>query len=65
MALFAYLPPPPDAAAADIYAAAYNRDPEFYRFLKTMGTLEKSFDAETVLVLSTDGELLKYLNTSR
>ena len=54
-----------DAKAADIYAAAYNRDPEFYRFLKTMGTLEKSFDAETVLVLSTDGEMLKYLNTSK
>ncbi|MGK2859855.1 MAG: protease modulator HflC [Thermoanaerobaculia bacterium] len=54
-----------DAAAADIYASAYNRDPEFYRFLKTMGTLEKSFDADTVMVLSTDGEMLKYLNTSR
>ena len=54
-----------DAAAADIYAAAYNRDPEFYRFLKTMGTLEKSFDADTVMVLSTDGEMLKYLNTSK
>jgi len=54
-----------DAAAADIYASAYNRDPEFYRFLKTMGTLEKSFDADTVMVLSTDGEMLKYLNTSK
>ncbi len=54
-----------DAKAADIYAAAYNRDPEFYRFLKTMGTLEKSFDADTVMVLSTDGEMLRYLNTSK
>ncbi|HEX7180412.1 MAG TPA: protease modulator HflC, partial [Thermoanaerobaculia bacterium] len=47
-----------DAEAADIYAAAYNRDPDFYRFLKSMGTLEESFDAETVLVLSTDSDLL-------
>lgn len=54
-----------DAAAADIYASAYNRDPEFYRFLKTMGTLEKSFDADTVMVLSTDGEMLKYLGSSK
>jgi membrane protease subunit HflC len=54
-----------DAKAADIYAAAYNRDPEFYRFLKSMGTLEKSFDADTVMVLSTDGEMLRYLNTSK
>lgn len=54
-----------DAAASDIYAAAYGRDPEFYRFLKSMGTLETSLDAETVLVLSTDGDLLRYMNTPR
>ncbi len=54
-----------DAAAADIYAAAYNRDADFYRFLKSMGTLKESFDAETVLLLSTDSELLRYLNTAR
>jgi len=54
-----------DAAAADIYAAAYNRDPDFYRFLKSMGTLQESFDGETVLVLSTDNELLRYLNAPR
>jgi membrane protease subunit HflC len=54
-----------DAQAADIYAAAYSRDPEFYRFLKTMGTLKESFDPETVLLLSTDGELLRYLNAAR
>ncbi len=54
-----------DAAASDIYAAAYNRDADFYRFLKSMGTLEESFDADTLLLLSTDSELLKYLNAAR
>lgn len=54
-----------DAEAADIYAAAYNRDPDFYRFLKSMNTLEQSFDADTVLLLSTDSELLRYLNSAR
>lgn len=54
-----------DAAAADIYAAAYNRDPDFYRFLKSMGTLQESIDAESVLVLSTENELLRYLNAPR
>jgi modulator of FtsH protease HflC len=54
-----------DAEASDIYAAAYNRDPDFYRFLKSMGTLKESLDKETVLVLSTDSELLKYLNAAR
>jgi len=54
-----------DAEAADIYAAAYNRDPDFYRFLKSMGTLEQSFDGDTVLLLSTDSELLRYLNAAK
>ncbi|MFZ2493593.1 MAG: protease modulator HflC [Thermoanaerobaculia bacterium] len=54
-----------DAEAADIYAAAYNRDPEFYRFLKSMGTLKESIDADTLLLLSTEGELLKYMNSAR
>ena len=54
-----------DAAAADIYAAAYNRDPDFYRFLKSMGTLRESIDPETTLILSTDSELLRYLNAAK
>lgn len=54
-----------EAQATDVYAAAYNRDPEFYRFLKSMGTLRESFDADTVMVLATDGELLRYLEGPR
>lgn len=54
-----------DAEAADIYASAYNRDPEFYRFLKSMGTLEESLDEETVLLLSTESELLRYLGSAK
>ncbi len=54
-----------DAEAADIYAAAYNRDPEFYRFLKTMEVLRQTLDSNTVLVLSTDSEFLRYLGRSR
>jgi modulator of FtsH protease HflC len=54
-----------DAEASDIYAAAYNLDADFYRFLKSMGTLKTSIDKDTVLVLSTDSELLKYMNAAR
>ncbi|MBK9967198.1 MAG: protease modulator HflC [Holophagales bacterium] len=54
-----------DAQAADIYAAAYNRDPDFYRFLKSMITLRESIDPETTLLLSTDSELLRYLNSAK
>ncbi|MHC4294745.1 MAG: protease modulator HflC [Planctomycetota bacterium] len=53
-----------DATATNIYAAAYNRSDEsraFYQFLKTMEIYEKTLDAETTLILSTDGEFYKYL----
>jgi membrane protease subunit HflC len=54
-----------DAGAADIYAAAYNGDPEFYRFLKTMEVLRETMDSTTVLVLSTDDDFLRYLSRIR
>jgi membrane protease subunit HflC len=54
-----------DAAAADIYARAYNGDPEFYRFLKTMEAYEQTIDPATVLVLTTDGEFLRYMKVSK
>ena len=54
-----------DAEAGDIYAQAYNRDPDFYRFLKTMETYRETLDEQTLLVLTTDGEFLRYLKSSR
>jgi membrane protease subunit HflC len=54
-----------DAEAARIYARAYNRDPEFYRFLKTMETYRETIDADTTLVLTTDGDFYRYLDKAR
>ena len=54
-----------DAEAANIYAAAYNRDPEFYRFQKSMKTFSQVIDEDTLLVLTTDGDLLKYLQRAQ
>jgi membrane protease subunit HflC len=54
-----------DAEAADIYARAYNRDPEFYRFLKTMEVYRTTIDEGTILMLSTEGEFLRYLERAR
>jgi membrane protease subunit HflC len=53
-----------DAKATAIYARAYTRDPEFYQFLKSLETLSAGLDKESVLVLSTDSELLRYFKTS-
>ena len=52
-----------DARATAIYAAAYNRDPNFYQFMKSMETLRSSLDQGATVILSTDSELLKYLKT--
>ncbi len=54
-----------DAEAADIYAAAYNADPEFYRFVKTMEIFQETLGEQTVLVLSTDNDFLRYLGRAR
>jgi len=51
-----------DAEAAGIYAEAYSRDPEFYEFWRTLQTYEKTFDEQTVTILSADSEFLRLLN---
>jgi modulator of FtsH protease HflC len=53
-----------DARAATIYARAYGRDVDFYRFLKSMETLHTSLDERAWLILSTDSELMHYLKGS-
>ena len=53
-----------DAEAARIYARAYNKDPEFYEFLKSLDILESSFRKNTILVISKDNEFSKYLTNS-
>ena len=52
-----------DATATNIYAEAYNRDPDFYAFLKTMETYRQTMDANTTLMLSTDSDVFRYLKT--
>ncbi|MDM8551159.1 protease modulator HflC [Desulfobacterales bacterium HSG2] len=49
-----------DAEATKIYAKAYNEDPEFYSFTKTLEIYTQALDKESDLVLSTDSEFLKY-----
>ena len=40
-----------DAKAANIYAAAYNKDPAFYRFMRTMEIYGETLDKETILII--------------
>lgn len=53
-----------DAEALKIYADAYNRDPEFYKFTRTLSTYDKilSGSGKTKIIMSTESELWKILN---
>jgi membrane protease subunit HflC len=50
-----------DAEATGIYAKAYNRDPDFYKFIKTLETYKDTIDDQALLLLTTDGEFFRYL----
>lgn len=55
-----------DAKATAIYAGAYNQSAasrNLYSFVKSMETLEQTFDTTTSVIFSTKSELYKYLNT--
>ncbi|XOV80217.1 MAG: protease modulator HflC [Aestuariibacter sp.] len=52
-----------DALAAKIYADAYQKDAEFYNFLRSMDAYKNSFNSkQDVLVVSPDGDFFQYLN---
>lgn len=52
-----------DAEVIRIYAEAYGKDPEFYSFTKTLETFEKTFNKNTRLYLTTDGDYFQYLKS--
>jgi membrane protease subunit HflC len=52
-----------DARAAEIYANAYNRDPEFYSFYRSIDAYRKSMGKQgDLLVLDPDSDFFRYLN---
>jgi len=50
-----------DAKSTLIYAKAYNRDPNFYSFYRSLEAYRKSLTTETTLVLPPESEFFKYL----
>jgi membrane protease subunit HflC len=54
-----------DARAADIYATAYNQDPEFYAFYRSIDAYRRSMGKSgDLLVLDPNNEFFRYLNQS-
>jgi membrane protease subunit HflC len=52
-----------DAEATAIYASAFGRNPELYRFVRTMETYRTTVGPKSTLVFSTDTELFRYLRS--
>ena len=51
-----------DAEAIRIYGEAFQKDPNFYEFIRTLETYEKTIDKDTTLILPSTAEILKYLS---
>ncbi|MCL0093812.1 protease modulator HflC [Dehalococcoidia bacterium] len=52
-----------DAKAAAIYAAAFEQDPEFFGFVRSLEAYEKFLVGGTTLVLGADSELFRFLQS--
>ena len=51
-----------DAEAIQIYADAYNKDPEFYSFLRTLETYPDTIGPHTTLMINADSDYYRYLD---
>ncbi len=51
-----------EARALEIYANAFNKDADFYEFMRTLEAYKKVIDNKTTLVLPADSKLFKTLN---
>ncbi|MCD6294824.1 MAG: protease modulator HflC [Deltaproteobacteria bacterium] len=49
-----------DAESTMIYAQAYEKDPDFYSFVKSLDVYRNAMDNKSFLLLSTDSDFLKY-----
>jgi modulator of FtsH protease HflC len=55
-----------DAKAANVYAAAYGRNPEFYAFYRSMQAYRESFKSKNdVMVLDPSADFFKYMKNPR
>lgn len=55
-----------DAGSAALYAAAFSRDIEFYKFYRSMAAYQRTFaDKSDVMIIDPDSEFFKYLKKSK
>lgn len=54
-----------DAEAAGIYSTTYNKDAKFYALTRTLEAYRKAIKGNSRLVLSTDSEFYRYIQSSK
>ena len=54
-----------DAESARIYAAAYNKDPEFYAFTRSLRAYTETFSQSDVLLLQPDSDFFRYMKDAQ
>ena len=54
-----------DGEAAGIYADAYNKDPEFYAFTKSLESYQKTLGENAKLIMSSNSDFFKFLNSMK
>ena len=55
-----------DAEAAQIYASAFQKDPEFYRFYRSMSAYKRTFSNKgDILLVDPDSDFFRYLNKAK
>jgi membrane protease subunit HflC len=55
-----------DAEAAAIYASAFQKDPGFYEFYRSMSAYQRTFaDKGDVLLIQPDSEFFKFMNSNQ
>jgi membrane protease subunit HflC len=53
-----------DGKATAVYAAAYEKDPEFYSFWRTLDLYRSKLGEQSSLILTTDADFLRYLKAT-
>jgi membrane protease subunit HflC len=53
-----------DAEATRVYGSAYNRDPEFYAFSRTLEAYKEGQNKNSVLILTTQSDYYRYLKNA-
>lgn len=51
-----------DAYVTKMFGEAFNQDPEFYAFVKTLDTYKKLVGSNLTMILSTESEFFKYMD---